>query len=97
MCLHVLRANFKGSKPVHVLIAGAVACLKYLLFDYHLLLAPPVAAVGAAKKKKKGKVDKLRELDAKGAHADIKGTGFIGFARFLPGFMHWMDADLDDI
>jgi hypothetical protein len=41
-------------------------------------------------------VDKLRELDAKGAHADIKGTGFIGFGRFLPGFMQGMDADLDD-
>jgi hypothetical protein len=42
-------------------------------------------------------MDKLREVDAKGTQAGAKGTGFIGFARFLPGFMHWMDADLDDI
>ena len=42
-------------------------------------------------------MDKLREVDAKGTQAGAKGTGFIGFARFLPGFMHSMDADLDDI
>ena len=34
-CVHVLRANFTGDKkPVHVLLAGAIACLKYLVFDY---------------------------------------------------------------
>lgn len=32
--MHVLRTNFKGAKPIHVLISGAIACLRYLLFDY---------------------------------------------------------------
>ena len=39
-CVHILETNFRGHKaPIHVLLAGAVACLKYLLFDYHLLFS----------------------------------------------------------
>ncbi len=62
-CMHVLRTNFKGDKPVHVLLAGAVACLKHLLFDYGRLFSPaPAPAGAAAPPQKRGHVDKLREL-----------------------------------